>query len=535
MKDSKLITVTSLVLLAVLAVTPARGHDTGPEFIESFDTTLDIEEGGGLSIRHVIDVHPHGDEIRRGLFFELPEDVGPLSDFAASLDGEPVAPEFDDGAVIVASAEPLATHRTHRFTLRYRAGSPWWLESSGTARLQWEPIVAQFELAWRDASLRIALPDNAARPELPEAGTVDGNAWTRTLRGPLYGDSADAPAGPVELRVAASTLQPQALRQWGSDWPWRALLLAGLLGLLGFLHGAWRAVGRDPDPGTISLRQTPPDGLSPAAARFVDRMGFDETAFVAALVSLRVKQVIALSIDEDEETLRLERRRYSSSSLSPGERALLDALFDGGDAVELGAGDERASRAAEALKKKLGEEHRGRHFVVNAFHRNWGIALGLMLTAVSIVALIVQARDALTPDPWIVGLGFTGLLVGVVAPLIYFELFKAPTRAGTTVKGQIAGLKRYFEEADTPVTGAAHFVKLLPYAVALDCEPAWLDRFEGDDESGVDRETAEVVAWYREFQRRHETAGAINPIIAGATAASAATASAGGGASAGGV
>jgi hypothetical protein len=523
------------LFLGLLAAPAVQAHESGPEFIDSFDTTLEVREGGELAVTHVIDVHPHGEEIRRGVFFELPEDVGPLTGFSATLGGEPIELEFDDGAVILAAAEPLATHQSHRFVLRYRADAPWWRESSGMARLHWEPVIEQFELAWRDAVVRITWAERLGEPAWPAGGAVDGGTWTRTLRGPLHGEDADAAIGQLELRAQASAIAPEALRYYGTDWPWRLLLGAGILGLLGFLHTAWRAVGRDPDLGTIAARNAAPEGLSPAAARFVERMGFDETNFVAALVSLRVKQAVELTVDEDNDRLLLDKRPRPAANLSPGERAMMAALFDGEEHVEFGPGDKRAMKASSALKKTLGEEHRGRHFVTNASQRAWGIALGVMLLCFAVVAVVVQARDAITPDPWVIALGIAAAAAGLFAPLIYFELFKAPTRAGAEAKRQIAGLKRYFEKDRAPVSDARHFITLLPYAVALDCEEAWRDRFEGEDESGLDADTAEVLAWYREFQRRHEQIGAIIPIIAGATAANTAATASAGGASAGGV
>ncbi len=526
---------TCLFAYALGAVSLAWGHDTGPEYIESFDTRLEITEGGALDIAHVIDVHPHGDEIRRGLFFELPDDVGPLTEFRASIGGEPVEPDFDDGAIVVAAAEPLARHETHRFEVRYRAAAPWWLESSGIARLRWAPIVEQFELAWRDATVTLQWPQQAPPPALPDAGSVDGNRWTLLLRGPLYEGASDARVGRLEFRVDASALPPASVRRYGEEWPWRGLLVIGMLGLLGFLHSMWRSVGRDPDLGNAPARDSAPDGISPAAARYVDRMGFDDTTFVTALLSLRIKRALDMELDEQGEKLDLRRRRVGSTSLSPGERAVMDAMFEEGDSVELKAGDERGPKAAEALKKKLGEEHRGRHFVTNPRQRALAFVAGGVLSVVGFVGLVVQARDDLTPDPWVIGLGFAALLVGLIAPAVYFELFKAPTRAGVEVKRQIAGLKRYFAESGS-IRDARRFVELLPYAVALDAEEAWRDRFAGADETGADRDTAEVLAWYREVQRCHDTAAAMVPIIAAASGATAATgAGASGGASAGGV
>ena len=528
------ILVTGLIAMAMLTAPEIRAHDSGPEFIESFETRLEIGQSGDLAIRHVIDVHPHGEEIRRGLFFELPDHIGPLSGFFGRLEDEPIELEFEEGAVIVAASEPLATQQSHRFTLGYHADAPWSLEEGGSALLRWTPLIAQFELAWRDAELSIRWPENVQLIGLPEHGTANDTVWSRLYRGPLYEDESDPSIERVELRAAASSIAPESLRRWGHDWALRAFLATGMLGLLVFLHTGWRAVGRDPDPGSISIRRSPPDGLSPPATRFVDRMGFDQTTFVTALVSLRVKQMIDIDIDADKETLAIRRKR-SSVQLPPGEEALIEVLFEDQNSIELGPSDKRAVEASKALKTALGKEHRGRHFVLNSAYRNWGIALGLLLSFASIAAMILQARDHLTPDRWVVGLGFTGLLIGVVAPVVYFELFKAPTRAGTVIKGQIDGLRRYFTEDQAPIADARHFVELLPYATALESEQAWRDRFDRSDESGLDQETAEGVAWYREIQRRHDSTAAIVTIVAGATASHTASATAGGGASAGGV
>jgi len=520
------------------AASLAWGHDSGPEFIDSFDTELQLDESGRMDITHVIDVHPHGDEIRRGVFFELPGHVGPLEGYSVTLNGEPIVPELDDGAIIVAAAEPLARHRTHRFVVRYRAEAPLGAESDGAARLRWRPIIEQFELAWRSASLAVTWPAGIEPLELPEAGMRDGRTWQLRMQGSADSESPSPSLEVGEWRWAAEAFPGTAVRRAGVDRGWRAVLGVGILALLGWLHAAWRRVGRDPDIGHVASRNSAPDGISPAAARFIEHMGFDETAFLAALVSLKVKQVIDLSVDEKSETLRIQRQQGADlSALSPGERALLDTWFaDGSSSIELGPGDTRGVEAMKALKKRLGREHRGRHFVTNARQRTLGIIGGMALAGVGIGALILQAGDHMTRDPWVIGLAVAALVTGILAPLIYFELFKAPTRAGMTVKRQIAGLKRYFDSGVPPVCDARHFVELLPYAIALDAEASWRDRFEGSDDDEVERDIADALAWYREIQRRHESVAGILPVIAAASGASAATsAGASGGASAGGV
>jgi len=523
-----------LIAYALTAASIAWGHDTGPEFIESFDTVLEIRDDGELDITHIIDVHPHGDEIRRGVFFDLPDHVGPMGGYSATLNGNSIEASFDDGAIIVAGAAPLELHRLHRFELRYRADAPWWLESDSTARLRWEPVIEQFELAWRSASLQVSWPAGGSAPAVPASGRTVDNQWRLELRGPLHESGPGGAIGAIEFRVDPASLPTSAIRYHDANWGWRAMLAVLTLGLLLFLHSSWRAVGRDPDLGQIPMRNTPPDGISAAAARFVDRMGFDQTAFFAALVSLRVKRLIEWSVDEESDSMTLRRASRSTATRSPGERAVMRELFVDGDSAKLMAGDPRGAKAAEALGKTLGEEHRGRHFVTNGSQRTQGFVAGLVVASAGVAGFVTQARDDYSPDPWLIGLSLLAILISVIAPAVYFELFKAPTRAGVTVKRQIAGLKRYLSSGPI-VHDARHFVELLPYAVALEAEESWRDRFEPDDRNDEDRDAFEVLDWYRQVQREHDSIGGMIPIMAAAAGATSGAAAASGGASAGGV
>ncbi|MGK7296750.1 MAG: DUF2207 domain-containing protein [Candidatus Wenzhouxiangella sp. M2_3B_020] len=525
-----------LFAYALTAVSLAFGHDDGPEFIESLDTGVQLRESGVLDVTHVIDVHPHGDEIRRGLFFELPGDIGPLGGFSVTLNGKAIDPEFDDGAIVAASERPLNRHQRHRFVIRYRADAPLWGTGRNEARLRWRPVIEQFELPWRSASLSIRWPASVEALELPSVGTAGEPSWQLAMRGPADDKARSEPVGDLEFLWNTTALPAAAVRHYGEDWGWRTGLALAILVLLGFLHTAWRAVGRDPDPGRVEPRAEPPDGISPAAARYLRRMGFDETAFVAALVSMRVKGAIDIELGEGAETLRLLRRASGSSALSPGERALSEALFADDDRIELGPGDSRGATAAKALKNRLGREHRGRHFRTHDRQRVGGIVLGLGVAALGIAGLVVQLGDAMSPDPVAIGLGVAAILIGVVAPLVYFELFKSPTRAGAEVRRQIAGLEKHLGGTGPLGTDARTFVELLPYAVALEAEEAWRKRFDLGDQPDVDDDVADVLRWYREIRAKHDSAAAIVPIIAATSGATAATsAGASGGASAGGV
>ena len=113
-----------LLAYGLTVVSLAWGHESGPEYIDNFDTEMRLSAEGVLEIRHDIQFHAHGDEIRRGLFFELPDEVGPLSDFTARINDREVELDFDDGAIVVAAQEPLAVQQTHRMQVNYTAQVP---------------------------------------------------------------------------------------------------------------------------------------------------------------------------------------------------------------------------------------------------------------------------------------------------------------------------------------------------------------------------------------------------------------------------
>ena len=118
-----------------------------------------------------------------------------------------------------------------------------------------------------------------------------------------------APLGPEEGLTVAVAWQKgvvapppasaAARRLWLQDNGPLAAGVLGLLGLLAYYFHAWRRAGRDPKPGTIVPIFSPPDGLSPAAMRYITKMGADSRAFAAALVELGVGGHIRLTEGEE--------------------------------------------------------------------------------------------------------------------------------------------------------------------------------------------------------------------------------------------
>jgi len=265
----------------------------------------------------------------------------------------------------------------------------------------------------------------------------------------------------------------------------------------------WAAVGRDPKHGTIMALYEPPSGFSPAAIRFLERMGYDNKAFASAVVNMAVKGY--LRIEEDGGTYTLYRTQSDISVLSPDEKAAASILFDGRAEIWLHNEHHTIIAAAiAALKKSLKAAELKTYFVKNSGYMIPAALISLVVilwmaslrgsTALAIVAILgvwltgwsagvaaiviaaVQAWKAsfegghatgglaakavgttLFAVPFagfeVMGLGMlvkgTSIfiavtLIGAVAMHIWFHyLLKAPTRAGRAVLDKIEGFKMF--------------------------------------------------------------------------------------------
>ncbi|MFO1120920.1 MAG: DUF2207 domain-containing protein [Hyphomicrobiales bacterium] len=156
------------------------------------------------------------------------------------------------------------------------------------------------------------------------------------------------------------------------------LLASGLYYLL-----AWNKVGRDPPKGTIIPLFRPPEGLSPAAARFVRDYGFDDRGFAAALVGLAVKKHLKIK-DDDGAFAITPQFGAGGVPMTPAENALFRALPSGELKLKQ-TNHQMVGKARDALKNALKSEYEGSAFVRNigAFVKGAAISVaGLLLSAV---------------------------------------------------------------------------------------------------------------------------------------------------------
>ncbi len=136
---------------------------------------------------------------------------------------------------------------------------------------------------------------------------------------------------------------------WLSDNRALVVAVAGLAFLILYYGFAWLRVGRDPPAGTIIPMFGPPDGMSPAATRYVDRMSFDNGCFTAAIINLGVKGRLRIVEEDGKSTLQ---KRGGTAAVAPEEETLMSKLFAGKQ--EQPAAQPDQSRAARQGQERLG-------------------------------------------------------------------------------------------------------------------------------------------------------------------------------------
>ena len=546
-----------------------------------FISDVAVERNGDLAVTETIRVEAEGREIRRGILRDFPTRY-------TRPDGSRVEVGFTvqsitrNGATETYVTEPMANG------VRVRIGS----SNVTLARGQHEYVIRYRttrqigffrdydELYWNATGngWTFAIDQAEARITLPSAVPIKQSAF---YTGPQGAQGKDAtvveqqpgrivfrttrPLPPrTGLTVAAGWQKgivepPTAAQQAGYWFADNIVIVLGVIGsalLLGFYAFAWIRVGRDPTSGTIIPLFGPPGGMSPAAVRYVDRMGFDDRAFTAAIINLGVTGHLRIVGNGDATTLQ---PRTGGRAVTPEEKALAASLFRSKHSVQLiQTNHETLGSAKTALSEGLTSAYLGKLFTNNYGWSGGGLLLLLALAGILALAAATGHRytpaggliaSLLIPLPfvmigaamtyaawsrtlgnmWQLVAGIVMLAIAVSAGLLgvwsaapgpahlivpvvlfataavaglAFQWLKAPSRDGRKTMDEIEGFRLYLGTAeedrlnamDSPEKTPELFERFLPYAVALDVQNIWAKRFAGV--LAAAGATAAATAWY---------------------------------------
>ncbi len=508
-------------------IAPQQPVEATGERILSYLSDVTVNQDGSLAVVETIRVRAEGDQIRHGILRDFPTRyprdgrtvrVG-FEVEGVARDGQQerwTTENIDNGVrVRIGDADTMLATGEYSYVIRYRT----------TRQLGF--FADYDELTWNATGNGWPFPiDRAeARIRLPQAvqwgqravytgaqGATDRNA---EVSGESPGDISfrtTAPLAPYEgltvsvafpKGVVAAPPPPTPTQEWlATNGPIGAALTA-LAGLAWFFYYAWKRAGRGPDEGTVVPLFEPPDGLSAAETRYVKQMGFDSRCFAASIVESAVHGKVRLTETEggwlSRDKMRIDKTG-DPSDMPMAERGMLNALFAGGDSIEMDkANHVRFAAAQTELQKDYDARHKGNLFLANM---HWSI-VGLMLLPAAMLAvgagivavdpyanqgdsfiplfgvgltllaiwLVYKARQVATAVPkWLFGTGALVVLIAATfvlimtfallegadgmawilaplaaAPLVIsaFWWMGAPTKRGRAMMDRIAGFEQY--------------------------------------------------------------------------------------------
>jgi hypothetical protein len=516
---------TSLLLVLAACWQPQA---QAQERILAYDSEVQVNANGSLDVTERIRVRAEGSQIRRGIYRDFPTRyrdrhgnrvvVGfEMREVLRDGRTEPWFTEKLGNGVRINTGNDdfLPVPADYTYTLRYRTTRQLGF-FAGHDELYWNAIGTGWAFPIESGQVDVRLPQTVPEARLHAEGytgpqgaqaqdyqariIAPGAAQWRLTQPLAAGEGMTIVLTFPKGVVAAPT---RAQRVWWLLKDNRGVLiaLAALVALLVFCLRRWHALGRDPRAGIVIARYDPPQGYSPAALRFIQRMGHDPRCLSSDLLELAVKGVLRIERSKRllSDSWKLVRTSSEGEPLPKSERALL-SLFGGGEEIELTKTNAtRLQAAGQAQAAALKQDYDGRMFRHNG-------------KSIAMAALIAVAGFALA---MLLGGGGGVLLIFLVgalmvATLIVFAiLVRAPTAEGRKLMDEIAGLKLYLSVAEQdelarlpgpdapPVLNAKRYQQLLPYAVALEVEEAWTRKFTLAVGAASAAAAMAGMAWYR--------------------------------------
>lgn len=517
------------LLIAVLGLIAASAAHAD-ELIRDYDIDVAIQADGSLEVIEHIKVQVEGNQIRRGIYRDFPtryEDrygnnvVVELQVLSVARNDLPepwFTERLSNGIRInTGNDDFLPAPAEYTFTLRYRTTRQLGFFADHD-ELYWNAIGTGWVFPIERGSVAVRLPAKVPIEQMSAEGyTGYQGAKGQQYEAELAADGVarwrlTAPLAPQEgftivltfpKGVIPEPTDTQRLLWLLKDNRGVLVAFAGLLLLLAFCVYEWRRVGRDPRKGVVIARYEPPSGQTPAGLRYLRRMGYDMRCFSSAVLALAVGGCVRIVREKRvlKDDWQIERDTSNTQPPEASQRTLLHRLFPGSNAplVLKNTSAARVSAAQAAHSGAIGKEMQPRYFKSNGISVAKAVAIAVVSGA---LALMISGGAGI--------IATVAVLVLMVATLIVFSLLvRAPTQEGRALLDEIEGLKLYLSVAERdelarmtgpgspPMLDAQRYEMLLPYAVALEVEDAWTEKFTAAVGAAAAAVVASNMSWYR--------------------------------------
>ncbi len=398
-------------LLTLIAAMISFGTARAAEEISHFACRVVVQDGGFLDVTETITVQAEGTNIRHGIYRDIPTRYsGGWLTSGARVPFEILAVEYDGAAapyhtenldtferIYIGDKSSLVPHGEHTYTLRYKTRQLRFFADHD--EVYWNATGHGWAFPIKKTSVEVVLPASvpaaAIDPEayLGKLGSQDQSGVMITIGGDpptvQFSSSRVFPPGEGMTVVAQfpkhAVVEPAAFDRMRED-PFFRIGVVALGVVIAYFSVAWWLVGRDPSKGIIIPQFESPDGLSPAACRFVARMGFDKECFSVALLSLGAQG--ALRIMEEGGSYTLRKTGELPAGASAGETKVFTTLL--GTRMTLPVKQTyhtTFSKAISDLRTALSKEYEGALFQPN---RKWFVG-GVVVALAAVGATLLLA------------------------------------------------------------------------------------------------------------------------------------------------
>ncbi len=520
------------ILLILLVLFPRLVFAQGGERILSYDSFIKVKPAGDMTVTETIKVICEGDKIQHGIYRDFPthykDEYGNTMKVAfevqaALKDGKPEPWWTEDKSngvrVYMGSKNVTLEPGEYTYVLTYRTDRQLGFFKNHD-ELYWNVTGNAWEFPIDTVTATVELPPGAEElsteaytgfsgekgKDFTAGSDNHGRAVFTTTRAlnPQEGLTIVVmwPKGFVQEPTVA-----EKTKAFFTDNGSTAAGAAAIVVLLLYYFFTWLKVGKDPEEGVIIPLYEAPKGFSPAAVRYIMRMGFDDKAFAAAIVNMAVKGY--LTIDEDTSgDYTLTRKGQDFSGLSRDEAQIAKQFFLNRTSFAIETANHATiKQALKDHKKSLAVDYEKIYFLTN----RGTLIPGLVISVIALVIIVLLGRSlaqagfmtvwlsiwtigcsalvyrafglwkaALTGTsnkaasfigalfislfalPFLAGEGF-GLWVFATATsipavlciftivmlnILFYHLMKAPTIKGRKTMDQIEGLKLYLSVAE---------------------------------------------------------------------------------------
>ncbi|MEQ1491322.1 MAG: DUF2207 domain-containing protein, partial [Terricaulis sp.] len=491
-----------LAIITLLFATPALAT----EQINAFDVAIKVERDGDIVVTETINVTSEGNEIRRGIFRDLPrfyEQDGARYHYeydVLTVQRDNRREKYDTDTegnayrILIGDEDVFLDNGQHTYVIRYRVKN----------QIRYFPDHDEFYWNVTGNYWNFQIAHASAVVTLPQGVTITGTSIYTGASGTTGTDATLNTAGErltfnttrplgsgegltVSISIAKGLIDPPSQADIASLWWQRngalTILLGSIAALFFYLFNGFLRVGRDPPTGPVFPRYEAPAGYSPAAVHYIyNRAVNGHRALIATLMQLAVKGRITVDASDKKSTVLTHNASAPQSpDLAPEDRELETGLFIGSNTRTLGGSYDPVFTTAytnftTALGKKYGDDY-----------FRWNIGYIIAALVVSIIAFAIAATQI---NEWSWGLTI-GLLALTALNVVFMYLMPAPTVKGQRIRTEIEGFRLYMETAEKLQLNAAkpgtdapppmtkeRYEQFLPYAVALDVEKPWTKHFE---------------------------------------------------------